>query len=1150
MTFPVMSSRLRSLCVLLLGASLLLPMLGCVQNEKPPRVVDGFIDLSSWDFNADGPVRLSGNWEFSWDDKTDRAESIAGSGVKDYFPVPSLWQGRTAAGRKVEPKGNAEYRLRVRLADYYPEHVAVLVAGGLSVCEVWLNGSKLAASGVVGSDSQTEKPYAHYVVADCPDSRRFNDIMIRVSNHHNAQGGLNGDVLIGLSHQIVGFYNTPRFLGACMAGSLFCLSLLYLALFYMRRSSKENLYFGLFCLFWCMAILFSPSSGFLMAEIVPGIPWEWYINFSILPYGLTIPLMLMFYHRLFPKKFGKTIERLYLGFGLAYMVYILLTPPNAYDVVLLGYFVLSGFALAYMFICYFMDFIRREKGVAILLVGYLALGFVELDDMFFDLNIIEAASLRPIGVLVFTLSYAFFLAFRFSRAFTETEALSIELEQKNARLLLSDRLKDDFLANTTHELKTPLAGMVGIAESLIAGAGGGVSESAVAHLKIIAHSGKRLSKLINDVLDLSRLKNEDIVLKLERVNLYASAKRVLALVEALQREKNTLLVNEIPINFPEVMADQDRLEQILLNLLGNSIKSTKCGRISLSATTHEDRVKVSVADTGCGIAPEDQIRIFNAYEQGAELTSGGVGLGLSISRYLVELHGGVIGVKSEPGVGSTFSFSLPLAIGDAPASDISVPPRPLSAPSLLAEDECPADARPSTVPVESSFRIDEGSSGKYQVLVVDDEPVNLQVAASILKIEGISFRTAENGLMAMRMLEDGSLPDLVLLDVMMPEMNGYAVCRELRRRYSASVLPVVLLTVKNRVEDIVEGFSAGANDYLIKPFARDEFIARVAIQLRLKEAYGVLEENLELKRELELRRKTEQGLRFMQARLAKMLDSLDDPILGVNMSNEIAFCNKPFQRMSGRECDSLLGLSLASIFEDAGGPQASALLEFVASDSRRAEKTALFDNISLVSGDGILAATFWCSAVDIEDETLFLLVVYPELAGHSGKEISLFSKLIRELSENRQQVLRLEETMLSLESSDPQKRLSVLEQVKVFDEVLASLSSRFGASGSMQDKRSMAVNVVKNAVDCWVATTGTTKVELAEQSGLWNVYMERDGYFRTQTLDKYLDQDLLPQKPRWQKVLLTADFVLANCLQDSMLRRELEKATTAFRNLF
>ena len=395
--------------------------------------------------------------------------------------------------------------------------------------------------------------------------------------------------------------------------------------------------------------------------------------------------------------------------------------------------------------------------------------------------------------------------------------------------------------------------------------------------------------------------------------------RVLALAGGVRHDGKVELVNRIPRGFTPVRADADRLEQILLNLVGNSIKFTDSGTITVSAEPAEGGVKFSVADTGRGIPASERERIFEPYEQGAMPEAGGVGLGLFIARQLVELHGGKLELASEPGKGSTFSFVLPVS------------------------DAAPPDETPAPPAVQPRIGEAVGPDGRYQVLVVDDEPVNLQVAASIFSITGITFRTAANGAEALRMVETDQ-PDMVLLDVMMPDMSGYDVCRELRRTHPASILPVVLLTVKNRVEDIVEGFAAGANDYLCKPFSRDEFRARVATQLKLKEAYAALAENLELRRELELRARTESRLRFMRARLANILDSLDHAIAGVNRSREIAFCNRPFAELAGADADGLAGEPLESLL-DTQGKDADRLLRFIGCEA--AGETLSLENVRI-----------------------------------------------------------------------------------------------------------------------------------------------------------------------------------------------------------
>jgi len=1108
--------------------SFLLLLVGCADQIETPPVINGAVDLSSWDFEKDGPVRLFGEWQFAWKASSEAEETS----TPDYYQVPALWQGMTANGQLLKSKGNAVYTVRLRMPHAHPEKMAVLVAGGMSVCEIWINGTKMESSGQFGTNATTEEPKNHYVIAECPETWRVMEITLHVSNYHNVQGGLNGDVLLGTAGEINSFYHTPRLLGVGMAGALCCLGLLYISLFVLRRSGKEYLYFGFFCLFWCVAILFSPSSGFLMSELAPSISWEWYINCSLLPYGMTVPLMLMFYHSLFPNRFGIIMERICWTLGLIYIVYILVTPPNAYDIMLFFYFVLSSLILIYMFLCFVIDIYHQEKGVWILSIGYVALGVAQFDDILFDMNIVNVASLRPLGIFVFIMSYAFYLAFRFSYAFNRAESLAGELKATNVRLMQFDRLKDDFFANTTHELKTPLAGMIGIAESLQVRSNGSLSDSTINHLNTIIHSGRRLSKLINDVLDFSRLKHKDIELNNESVNLHDMVQQVLALAKALKRNDEVRLVNGVPSGFPPVIADPDRLEQILFNLIGNSVKFTDVGEIAVLADIAGDNAMISVADTGRGIPAEKQQLIFMPYEQAGAGESGGTGIGLSITKQLVEMHGGDLKVVSGLGEGSTFRFALRLA--ESGEIEINTP--------VL---------QPELVPVQEILPFSteiEAPSGRYQILVVDDEPVNIQVVASILDLAGISFRTAVNGKAALRMIEEGDKPEMVLLDVMMPDMNGYQVCRELRRNFTPSVLPIVLLTVKNRVGDIVEGFSAGANDYLTKPFSREELSARVLSQLKLKDAYAALAENAELKHEIELRRKTESHLRFLHARLGKVLDSLDDVIVVVNQSCEIVFYNDSLKDVVGRSDNDLLGQPLGILLMDGSGDSSLRMLDYCSGRQKEAGQSALFEDIGVQTTHAMSGTSFWATRVELEEETLTLLMLRV-VGSHEDCGMPLPADIIQDLDENRQRVLALENAMLSADSSDPEKRQQLVDDIKSLDDLLGKISSRMQGPSKDEQRRSLAVKIMNLSIDCWVDATQLTKADLAEQSGLWNVYMERDGYFRTQTLDKYLELETLPQKPRWKMVFVTADYVLANCQSAFPVRTELETALASLKEL-
>jgi len=406
-----------------------------------------------------------------------------------------------------------------------------------------------------------------------------------------------------------------------------------------------------------------------------------------------------------------------------------------------------------------------------------------------------------------------------------TQQAKVERERAiSSRLRQADTLKDEFLANTSHELRTPLNGIIGIADSLLDGVAGDLSEETNANLRMIVSSGRRLYHLVNDILDFSKLRNRDLALQLGPVDMHTVTDVVLALSRPLLGEKPVELVNEISRDTPAVTADENRMQQILHNLVGNAVKFTESGKVAVSARVEAGReLVVCVSDTGIGIAEDARARIFRSFEQADGSTArayGGTGLGLAVSKQLVELHGGRIWVESEPGSGSRFHFSVPLSEGPARKESQAI-----QRVGLRREEPGDDSNQP---PVEQSI-----TAGSARVLVVDDEPVNLQVVSNYLSLRGYSIVTATNGEEALAAVATGDRIDLVVLDVMMPKMSGYEVCRRLRESHLPSRLPVVLLTAKNQVSDLVEGFAAGASDFLTKPFSRDELLSRVELHLSL-----------------------------------------------------------------------------------------------------------------------------------------------------------------------------------------------------------------------------------------------------------------------------------------------------------------------------
>ena len=399
-----------------------------------------------------------------------------------------------------------------------------------------------------------------------------------------------------------------------------------------------------------------------------------------------------------------------------------------------------------------------------------------------------------------------------------------------------DRLKDEFLANTSHELRTPLQGIIGLAESMLDGAAGRMSEAASRNLSMIVTSGQRLATLVNDILDFSKMKNHELKLRRRAVDLRVAVDVVTRLIAPLAASKSLELSNDVDASLPPVDADEDRLQQILNNLIGNAVKFTDAGSVHVRARVEGDRVRVLVVDTGPGIAPEHRDRIFESFEQveeSATRTHGGTGLGLAVSRRLVQLHDSDIELDSTVGRGSTFSFTLGIASPDLAGAEA-----PSAATAIAAADPA-RDASGAPVPVLVEVDSDEArearsaSGERIRILVVDDEPVNQLVMHNHLTLENFEVIRAESGVRALELLANGEKVDLILLDVMMPKLSGFEVCREIRKTHLPTQLPVVMVTARNQTQDLKEGLQVGANDYITKPVAKGELLARIRTHLNL-----------------------------------------------------------------------------------------------------------------------------------------------------------------------------------------------------------------------------------------------------------------------------------------------------------------------------
>lgn len=394
-----------------------------------------------------------------------------------------------------------------------------------------------------------------------------------------------------------------------------------------------------------------------------------------------------------------------------------------------------------------------------------------------------------------------------------------DLASVNVRLREMDRLKSEFLANMSHELRTPLTAIIGFSELLIDRVMGEMNEEQAGCVENVLTSGQHLLKLINDILDLSKIEAGKMELHLETFELATIVDFVRKTISPLAEKKRVTLEVNIAEGIPDMYADPGKIKQLLLNLVGNAIKFTpEGGRVTIGSESRNGHFIISVADTGIGIRQEDRDRIFQEFQQAEGSTSreyGGTGLGLTLTKKLTEMHGGKIELESEPGKGSKFTVYIPMRIEKrAPM------------PSQIKEKEERVSAKPVDIlrEMDSLLKLSsEQQKTQPLILVVEDDPKLSKLLSMYLSQAGYRVETAMDGDEAIRKALE-LRPFAITLDIMLPRKDGWEVLMDLKGMPETRDIPVIIVSM---VENQELGFSLGAMDYLVKPVSREDLLRSV-----------------------------------------------------------------------------------------------------------------------------------------------------------------------------------------------------------------------------------------------------------------------------------------------------------------------------------
>lgn len=792
------------------------------QGPLQPLAEKGILDLRNADVTADYVFTLKGEWEFYPNQfiMNNNTKLTAPTGQSKYIQVPGNWKSHFANDdSNNDAFGYGSYRLRILTPRADSHTYSLRIKSIATSSEIYANGRLIGTSGQIAEQSEEYTPYnAPYTVSFSSETDE-QEIIIQAANFRDPfQGGISESIKFGTE----GAVNRATLISVgtqLLVAVVLLVHVLYSIILYIVGTRRTLLiYFAIFLTAAILTIL--TADDMFLLTLVP-LEYDLFVRIQYLVYLGAGIFNLEFIKRLLPEYAKIKVFYWYTIAIAVWGIFVLVAPLQLILWTQLIHVLLVLIPIIMVMILSLRTALKSNPDAVFIVMGTSAIVVNSIWGAVKTAGVIESGY-YPVDTIAAILSMASY----WFKQYIQTNAQTVKLADK---LQQADKLKDDFLINTSHELRNPLHGILNIARSILDHNKRTMDVKSVQNLELLISVSRRMSYMLNDLIDLNRLKDQRVHLQLSSLSMQSVTAGVIDMLQFMTDGKPIQIRNQISASFPPVAADENRLIQILFNLIHNSIKFTDEGHIEISARIINKHAVIQIADTGIGMDKETLNRIFLPYEQGdSGITAigGGIGVGLSICKQLIELHGGTIEADSSPGAGSTFTFSLPL----------------FSPNTIIDDNRKVVNLSDSRVEIAASSQENSEAAsgneirmkeGRPNILIVDDDITNLKIMEDILSMDGYNLVTSRDGHSALSLL-DSKEWDLIIADVMMPRMSGYELTRMIRNRFSLSELPVLLLTARSRPEDVEAGFHYGANDYVAKPVDAIELRSRVYALTELK----------------------------------------------------------------------------------------------------------------------------------------------------------------------------------------------------------------------------------------------------------------------------------------------------------------------------
>lgn len=771
-------------------------------SSNQPVAHGGIFDIRHQQLPEDEVLHLNGEWLYYPDlvdplTINDSTLNYSSSVNRQTIPIKD-------AGKIAQSYGT--YRLKIQLNTNAAKdnHYAIRIPAVSTASALYINGKLVGQSGKVASNPQSHRGQAAPYTVYFTNVQSEMDLVLHVSNFDTSESPtISKRVLFSSATAMIHHQQVTKLSLATISIMLIIFALFSILVFLFIYRKPIVLLFTIGFLLPLADELISFDRSILDWL---HLEYAWSFKLSSVIYLGASFFFVQFMRILLVKyRYAKCFQLFFHLYALGALLIVLLPIKWLYISNLL-FFIL--YATSFLFVVAFAlrEYIENQTQSSV---------FIALTALSTTNGVIWGLikSIYVFDIPVYPLDYLFimlgFSGYWFKRFFENTE----QIKDLVAKLQKDDELKDEFLSSSSQKLWDPMNKMITLGQSIYDNPNNKLVAEDQENLKYLIDIGRSMSFTLNDILDYTRLKEGNLHLHKKVISIQGAVYGVFDMLRFITNGKQIHMNSTIAQSFPTILADEKRLIQILFNLLHNAIKYTDAGSIEISAHIEKNMAVIHIHDTGLGMDDSIQSRLFSPYEQGNE-NDDGIGLGLLISKKLIELHGGTLKIHSIPNKGSDVYFTLPLAM------------------EYVKDKHYSLKHEITAVPAEEKM-LASITEKQFKILMVDDDPVNLTIMRSLFASTEYAVKTVTSSEMALAALKDSDW-DLVIIDAMMPYISGYALIEMMREHYSLLELPILLLTARKYPEDVYIGFAHGANDYVTKPINALELKVRSRALIDLK----------------------------------------------------------------------------------------------------------------------------------------------------------------------------------------------------------------------------------------------------------------------------------------------------------------------------